>query len=259
MKDIKIAFFDIDGTIVDMNTKVISKKMKETLIRLKENGIMIGIATGRPAMNIPHFDFVEFDVYLTFNGSYCFNQKEVIFKQPIPIEDVQKIIENGKRIGRPAVLASLDRMGANGKDDPDLIEYFGVTAHPIVVIEDFDEFSREEIYQIMMGGRVEEYDQILAGAEGAEITAWWDRAVDIIPFNCGKGTGIERILAYYGLSKEEAIAFGDGSNDIEMLKTVGTGIAMGNATEDVKEIADDICGTVMEDGIYKYCIQKHLI
>lgn len=57
----------------------------------------------------------------------------------------------------------------------------------------------------------------------------------------------------------EAIAFGDGGNDIEMLKTVAHGVAMGNATDDVKEIADDICGSVQDDGIFTYCKKHNLI
>ncbi|KDE74651.1 hypothetical protein FUSO7_01875 [Fusobacterium necrophorum BFTR-2] len=55
------------------------------------------------------------------------------------------------------------------------------------------------------------------------------------------------------------MAFGDGNNDIEMLKAVGRGIAMKNASEQLKEIADEICGEVAEDGIYYYCLEKHLI
>ena len=48
----------------------------------------------------------------------------------------------------------------------------------------------------------------------------WDRAVDIIPVNAGKGAGIEKMLKYYGIDKSQAMAFGDGNNDIEMLKAV---------------------------------------
>ena len=69
MKKIKIAFFDIDGTLIDMNTKRISEKMLETLVRLKENGIILCLATGRSPMALPHFKKVEFDAFLTFNGS----------------------------------------------------------------------------------------------------------------------------------------------------------------------------------------------
>ena len=61
MKKIKIAFFDIDGTLIDMNTKRISEKMLETLVRLKENGIILCLATGRSPMALPHFKKVEFD------------------------------------------------------------------------------------------------------------------------------------------------------------------------------------------------------
>ena len=61
------------------------------------------------------------------------------------------------------------------------------------------------------------------------------------------------------IGNEEALAFGDGGNDIEMLQTVGTGVAMGNALDHVKAIADDVCGHVAEDGIYHYCLEKGLI
>ena len=105
----------------------------------------------------------------------------------------------------------------------------------------------------------EEYTTVLKGTKHIEITAWWDRAVDIIPKDCGKGNALNEVLNYYGFSKEEAIAFGDGENDIEMLEAAGTGIAMGNAKDIVKERADLICKSVEEDGIYEYCLEKQLI
>ncbi|HIR87077.1 MAG TPA: HAD hydrolase family protein, partial [Candidatus Limivicinus faecipullorum] len=58
---------------------------------------------------------------------------------------------------------------------------------------------------------------------------------------------------------EKAIAFGDGNNDIEMLQTVGTGIAMANASEQLKAVADKVCGHVAQDGIYHYCLEQGLI
>jgi len=83
--------------------------------------------------------------------------------------------------------------------------------------------------------------------------------VDIIPSATGKGTAVEKILGYYGISKDEAIAFGDGENDIEMLEAVGTGIAMDNAVDKVKAAADFVCGSVSDDGIYHYCRENNLI
>lgn len=251
MKNIKIAFFDIDGTMIDMEKKVISEKMLETLVQMKQNGIIICIATGRSPMVVPCFPGVEFDAFLTFNGSYCFTKDEVIFKNPIPLSDVQTVIQNAGKINRPVSIANKFWMGANGRDQ-DLEDYFAFANKPVEIVEDFEELAKGDIYQIMLGCRKDEYDQILENVKGAKIAAWWSRAADIIPADGGKGLGIGKVLEYYNLTKEESIAFGDGMNDIELLQAVGTGVAMGNAAEEVKRIADCVCKSAEEDGIYYY-------
>ena len=258
MDDIKIIFFDIDGTLIDMERKVISEKMIETLQRLKERNIILCIATGRSPVLVPEFEGVDFDAFITFNGSYCYNQKEVIYKIPIPTEDIHQIIENATEIHRPVSLATTTRTAANGKDK-DLVDYYAIAKMEVIVAEDFDQVAEEEIYQIMAGSRKEEYPDMLKNVEHARITAWWDRAVDIIPADSGKGNAVAKILEYYHLNKSEAMAFGDGNNDLEMLQAVGHGIAMENASSELKEIAEDVCGHVAEDGIYHYCMEKGLI
>lgn len=258
MSKVKIAFFDIDGTLIDMERETMTEQMEETLLQLQKNNIIICIATGRPPKSVPQFSRVQFDAFLTFNASYCYTKKEVIFKNPIPAQDVHTIIRNANTIHRPVVIANLERNGANGRDQ-DIIDYFAISNQTVDVISDFDEIAEGEIYQIMLGGRKEEYEAILQDVSGAGITAWWPRAVDIIPANGGKGLGVEKVLDYFQFTKEEAIAFGDGTNDIEMLQAVGTGIAMGNASQDVKAVADVICGSVREEGIYRYCKENHLI
>lgn len=257
MKEIKIVFFDIDGTLVDMDKKQISEKTLETLHRLKEKNVILCIATGRPALNLPVFKDL-FDVFLTFNGSYCFNNEHIIFSNPLDKEDVQRIIKNATAIGRPVSVATKERMVSNGKDR-DLIDYYAFAKREVEVEDEFDVIARQEVYQMMMGGREEEYSNILEGVQGARITAWWDRAVDIIPSDGGKGRGVEAILEYYHLNKEDAVAFGDGNNDIELLQSVGHGVAMGNASERLKAVANDICGHVAEDGIYFYCVEHEWI
>ena len=176
----------------------------------------------------------------------------------IPLKDIERIIKNADKMGKPVALATKDRMAANGKDQ-DLIDYYAFGNAEVDVAEDFEDIKKEKVYQVLMGARVEEYQEILKGVQGAEITAWWDRAVDIIPVNAGKGAGIEKMLKHYGIDKSQAMAFGDGNNDIEMLKAVGNGIAMANASDDLKAVADEICGDVSEDGIYHYCLEKRLI
>ena len=190
--------------------------------------------------------------------TYCYNKKETIFSKSIPEEDVKKIIENAAGINRPVSIATQKRIVANGKD-VDLVKYYELAKLQIEVADDFKEVAKDMVYQIMLGCLKEEYSKLLEDVKGARITAWWDRAVDIIPAEGGKGIGVDKILEYYHLDRSQAIAFGDGCNDIEMLQTVGVGVAMGNATEEVKRAADEVCGHVAEDGIYHYCIAHGLI
>ena len=257
MKDIKIIYFDIDGTLIDMKKKVISNTMLETLNELKEKDIKICIATGRPPFVVPKFD-IEFDAYLTFNGSYCYQKEKVLYKNPIPHKDVMQIIENASKINRPVTISSNIRIGSNGYDK-DLDEYFSVANQQLVIIDDYEELTNEDIYQMMIGGNQEVYDEVLKNTKNARATAWWSRAADIIPSDGGKGKAVEMINQYFGFTKEQSMAFGDGTNDIEMLQAVGLGVAMGNATQNVKDIADDVCDSVENEGIKSYCEQLNLI
>lgn len=259
MENIKIVFFDIDGTLIDMSKKSISEKTLETLARLKEKNIILCIATGRSPLGLPHFEGIEFDAFLTFNGSYCFDKQQSILSNPISTKDVKEIIKNAASIHRPVSIATKERLISNGKDE-DLVEYHSFANLDVVVADDFEDvLNQDEIYQVLVGCCKKDYSELMKNVSSAKITAWWDRAVDIIPANSGKGNGIEKILEYYHLDKSEALAFGDGNNDIEMLQSVGLGVAMENASEDLKAIADDVCGHVENDGIYHYCILHNLI
>lgn len=258
MDGIKIIFFDIDGTLIDMGRKEISEKTLETLKQLKERGVLLCLATGRGPLTLPHFDGVEFDVFLTFNGSYCYNRERTIFSTPLPEEDVKTVIQNAAALHRPVSIATKDRLLANGRD-PDLVEYYSFAKREVEVSPGFDEAARGEVYQVMLGCRREDYPLLLRGTRRAKIAAWWDRAADIIPADGGKGAGIGQILSHYGLDRSEALAFGDGDNDIEMLQAVGRGVAMGNASERLKAVADDVCGHVTQDGIYHYCLAHGLL
>lgn len=94
MDNTKIIFFDIDGTLIDMEKKCVTEKMLETLRRLQEKGIIICIATGRSPMDVPKFQGVEFDVIINFNGSYCHCGNKQIYSNPLRTNDIKTIIRN---------------------------------------------------------------------------------------------------------------------------------------------------------------------
>ena len=159
-------------------------------------------------------------------------------------------IENAKRMERPVSIATAEEIVANGSDK-DLEDYFAIAHHRVNVSEKFEEYVDKDVFQIMLGCDLEERKYILKGTKNAKLAAWWDRAIDIIPKEGGKGAAIEQVLAHYKFSKEEAIAFGDGENDIDMLKFAGVGVAMGNANDRVKRHADYVTDCVDQDGIKK--------
>lgn len=258
MNTTKIIFFDIDGTLVDMQTKQISDRTLFALNRLKENGIRICLATGRSPMALPRWEGIDFDAYLTFNGSLCYTDQETVFSSAISREEVKIIIENATLLGRPVAVATKDTLAANGFDD-DLAQYYSFSHLTLTESPDFPLISQQKVYQIMMGCKETDYPAILSGTAGVKIAAWWDRAIDIIPANGGKGIGIQKILSHFGLCKADAMAFGDGNNDIEMLQAVGWGIAMGNASASLKAVAAAVCESVNEDGVYQYCLANGLI
>jgi len=257
---IKIAFFDNDGTLLRFHHKELTDKTRYTLKKLQENGVLICMATGRGIMGVPHFKDVEFDAYITFNGSYVVdNKNNLIRSYPIPKEDVRNICNNLKEMKRDATLASKDFLVSSDKKDRDLAEYFAFSGETIKVVENFNEYVDLDVYQIMCACTKDEHQKIISGTKDAKVVSWWDRAADIIPLNSGKGKAVEAVLKYYGFKKEEAISFGDGENDIELFKACGTSIAMDNANEKTKANASFICKSVDEDGVYDYCLKHKLI
>lgn len=255
---VKIVFFDIDGTLLNQKTGCISELTMQTLRKLQANGIRLCIITGRPNASLPDFQDVHFDVISTFNGCFCTADSDLIYSNPIDPVDMQIVLQNAAKIGRPVSIAVRDRLAANGMD-PDLQEYYRLAGLKLEVAEDFEEMLHENIYQIMIGCQESDHETLIRGTSHVKLAISWDRAVDIIPLTGGKGSAVQHTLDYFHIDPSEAIAFGDSHNDLEMLQAVGTGVAMGNASEQVKAVADRVCGSVSEDGIYHYCIENGLI
>ena len=189
---IKIAFFDIDGTLLKMGCKEPTDKTVKALNSLHQNGILLCMATGRGYLSIPKFKDITFDVLLTFNGSYVMAGEKIIFRNPLNNNDKHQIIQNLNKMDRAAAISNEHFIVTNGTDEH-LEEYFKFGNETLTIADNFDELCKEDIYQIMCACRKEEYAQILQGTENTQITAWWDKAADIIPLNCGKGNAVNAV------------------------------------------------------------------
>lgn len=92
---------------------------------------------------------------------------------------------------------------------------------------------------------------LFAGRQGA----------DVMEAGCSKADGLRRLARWFGEKEDlsDTVAFGDSMNDLEVVKEAGTGVAMGNAAKELKEIADYVAPPVSEDGIYRACLHLGLI
>ncbi len=248
MSMIKIIFFDIDGTLVNYGSQSISKPVTEALRKLQEKGIKLFLATGRPNFVIPKFEGIQFDGALAFNGAYCFDQNNVLYKNPIPKDELIKIRKNAEKINKSIAYASTDQMVCDYYQD-NLDRYFKMAGQSCPPSKDINEFLEKDVYQMMVATTSTEDPALLEGIQNLKSVRWVDFATDIIPSNGGKEVAIQKILSYYGFKQEETMAFGDGGNDAEMLRYAHIGVAMDNAMPEAKEAANYITKDVKDDGI----------
>lgn len=265
--DIKIAFFDVDGTIVDNHSteshdsdmQLVPESTIETIKLLKENGITPFIATGRsPFMIEELLEGLDIDSYVCTNGQYAVMHGNVIHEAPYEEALLDEIVAVSKAHAVPLLWMPAHRYILSGANQELLLEGLSQMKLPVPTIQTDLEKPDFKVYQMVAGVTVEN-EHVFKHIKDIRIVRWQKNGVDLLPVEGSKATAIEIILDKLGLKPENAIAFGDGFNDVEMLQTVGTGVAMGNAHKDVQKHANYVTKPVHEDGIYHACKHFKLI
>lgn len=253
-KMIKAIFFDIDGTLVSFKTHKIPQSTIDALRQLKNKDIKLFIATGRPAFHLKKLISEVgdlFDGYLTFNGQYCLdNQGKVIHEEYINRDDLTQFVKFIKTTDIACGFMEKDYFYFNFENErmQMLNKTLGNTA-PERIFDDMNRVLTHNTYQLNIFLNEDEEHIVMPYLPNCKSVRWCPYFTDIIPKNGGKATGIHKILDYYNLTIDESMAFGDGGNDFEMLDAVKIGIAMGNANEHLKEIADYVTLDVDNNGI----------
>ena len=248
--DIKVVFFDIDGTLLSQRTGAVPESTKESIRKLQEKGIECVIATGRdmneirklPVMDIP------FDAYLTLNGNICLDKDEKMFAgneiDPGEVEILVQIFKAGKI---PFVLIGAEKRYINYVDDTVIKTQLSTNG----TIPDIGEYNGEKIYQCLAFVDGDIRNKLENMLDKCRITSWNETGLDIIAQTGGKDAGIHKYLEYKDLNRSQTMAFGDGENDRSMLRCVGIGVAMGNGKEDLKKEATYVTADIDDDGIMK--------
>ena len=244
---IKAIFFDIDGTLISIGSKRMPQDTIDALKKLRERGIKIFLASGRGVRQLEVITKdVKFDGYITLNGQICLDEQlQLYFGNEIPKEDWEVLKELFESKALPAIIVEENRSYMNYQDDftERVQKEIGVKGTPLGTYEG------APVYQMILYADVSYAEKLFEKLPHCKWSRWHPNGIDIFSKNGGKMTGIEKTLEYFGIKREETMAFGDGDNDVEMLKYVEIGIAMGNAEEGTKAVADYVTSAQHQQGI----------
>lgn len=248
----KALFFDIDGTLVSFKTHEIPASTIFALTQAKANGHKIFISTGRPPLIITNLAAIEhlIDGYVTINGALCFVGDETIRCKAIPQCDVQVVVSDAQEknygliiVGEKDV-AVLDPHG-----EVDRIFRGDIAVENLHLAQPLEVVLEQRVLQLTPFFSKEYEIGMMERIPGCTSGRWHPAFTDVTAKGADKGEGILAMAEYFGLAPAYTMAFGDGGNDISMIKAAGIGVAMGNALESLKHEADYTTTSVDDDGV----------
>jgi len=249
MSMIEAIFFDIDGTLLSFETHTMTPALQQALIDVRKKGIKLFIATGRHISEMDELKkYPYFDGYITLNGGYCYNDQGPYYKQTIVQKDAERAIELASEMKHCIAFVDEHEMTVNFHNER-MMEIIAQANIPAAKIMHPSLLKGKDIYMIVLYSDPKDDQLILSQLPSLCATRWHPAFVDVTPRQISKRQGILETCRKYGFSLEKCMAFGDAANDIEMLQTVGYGIAMGNASDEVKDAAKETTLSCEDDGI----------
>ncbi|KMK78327.1 hypothetical protein AB990_01335 [Alkalihalobacillus pseudalcaliphilus] len=275
----KIVFLDVDGTIL-LENGTVPPSTVQACQQARKNGHLVFLCTGRSkAALYANILDIGFDGIIGGAGVFAEVNNELLFRKTLTAVEIKELVDYFTSRDIEFMLESNDGMyGTESlkqhylsiiKEDIQNNEFTDEKEHPIYQLMQITSFvpveqlHRHDINKIcFMGHPTIPYKEIAPlfekkltvvptsfhkfGAEGGEISG----------IGIHKAAGIEAVLKHLQLPREQTLAIGDGINDLEMLQFCEIGIAMGNAKEELKAVADEVTAAIDEDGVY-LSFQKH--
>lgn len=246
----KLLLLDVDGTLVESKGDALPSPGIVAAIKQAKERITIGLVTGRPYLATkPVIDALGLDGIGVFNGgAEIINMRtgEVLYRQSLDSERARQVVS----LALPYGYEVLNAVSSNEQPVMDPSEITEPTDKLLIV----DVPTKETPAMIAALDSIE-------GIAAHPVSAWSGEdvfCISVVHEHASKRYGAERLLQLLGCEKSQAMAIGDGHNDLPLLEAVGLGIAMGNAPDEVKELADAVTGTLDDDGVAQ-AIEKYVL
>ena len=248
---------DLDGTTL-RNDKTVSENTINTLLDVRERGNTILFATARPPRDAYKYvpEALRNNPIICYNGAAVVssNNLDVIYEKQIAKKDVLKILDVCERFGYNQLSIEVnDTLYSNFDTTP----FFGNARNEI---KDLRQMEYKSAYKVIICSEKPIDEKILKLFPQTVKGVVTDKKTlcQIMNAESSKWVAINSLVDKIGINKENIIAFGDDVNDLEMIKNAGIGVAMENAEEQLKKIANYITDTNVNDGVAKFLKDKIL-
>lgn len=261
-----IIALDLDGTLLN-SKKELSDRNLQALHKAYEAGWEIVPTTGRFYNGMPEairqLPFVRY--VITINGAEAADIKtgEVIYKAEMPWKKAVEIMEwlDDKDVIYDCYMRNHGWMTAAQKElidevveSPHSRKMLHELRNPVDELKAFLKEEKHDVQKVQffmrdVSGRPKIMKQLAAEFEGIVVSSALPQNVEINEIHANKGEALMALADHLGLSREKTISFGDGLNDLPMIRDAGIGICMENGAPEVKAAADWIAPTCDEDGV----------
>jgi Cof subfamily protein (haloacid dehalogenase superfamily) len=254
---IKFIAMDMDGTILNEGYQL-SARVSSTLNLLQKNGKKLIIATGRILSASRSFlqGAFEPDAFVCTNGADIYGPQNVrIASHHIPCAALPSLIALSRR-EKTFFCSYVGDQWLFEQPSP-MVDFYEKRSGIRGIQRDFDSLSEEDVLKFLAIGSHEDLIEIrkeISMSIGALVDTVFshDTMLEIIAKGVSKKNGLKECLRYFGGSLDEVVAFGDAENDLEMLKSVKIGVAMGNASPSIHAEVDYIAPSVDDDGVARF-------
>jgi Cof subfamily protein (haloacid dehalogenase superfamily) len=257
----KMIVLDVDGTLLN-NDKIVTARMRATLIKVQQMGFRIVLASGRPTYGVlPLAKELELDkndgYILSYNGGQIINVQtgDLLFEKRINPEMIPYLERKAKKAGFDIFTYHKDTIYTNNASNENIIQEAELNAMHIREVEHLSEIMDFSPCKCMIVSNDEDalmelerhWTKRLAGE--LDVFRSEKYFLEVVPPFIDKANTLSVLLENLRFESENVIAMGDGVCDVTMIQLAGLGIAMGNAQESVKACADYVTATNDEDGV----------